>query len=61
MERILSKLLSIGTRAAGAIRLASDQRTNSVLASGSREQLAEVEALLNRLDTPEGGKAPVKK
>jgi type II secretory pathway component GspD/PulD (secretin) len=61
MERILAKLFPTGGRAGAGLRIASDDRTNSVLVSGPREQLDEVEALLNRLDTPEGGKAPAKK
>lgn len=70
MERILSKLFPTGgfppgvVRAGAFLRIASDARTNSVLASGPREQMDEIEAVLNRLDTPEGAegvKTPTKK
>jgi type II secretory pathway component GspD/PulD (secretin) len=60
MERLLSKLFP-GGRAGGGLRLASDERTNSVLVYGPPTQLDEIEAILTRLDTPEGPKAPVKK
>lgn len=35
------------------IRLTTDHRSNSILASGTREQLLEIEAVLERLDRPE--------
>ncbi len=64
MEQVLAKLFTTGGRFGTTLRIASDPRTNSVLASGPREQLVEIEALLSRLDRMEGGegvKAPTKK
>jgi hypothetical protein len=59
MERMLAKMFPGGGRA--GLRIASDERTNSILASGTPTQLDEIEAVLNRLDTPDGGKAPPRK
>ena len=57
MERTLAKLFQgRGT----TLRIASDERTNSLLASGSATQLDEIEAILSKLDTPDGAKAPRK-
>jgi hypothetical protein len=61
MERLLAKLFPGGGRAGGGLRLASDERTNSVLVYGPPTQLDEIEAILTRLDTPEGVMAPGKK
>jgi hypothetical protein len=57
VERILSKLFQAGGRAGANLRFASDERTNSLLVSGPSSQLDEIEAVLNRLDTPDGAKA----
>jgi hypothetical protein len=59
MERTLSKMFQGGGRA--GLRFASDERTNSVLAYGTPTQLDEIEAVLNRLDTPDEGKVPARK
>jgi hypothetical protein len=59
MERTLAKMFQGGGRA--GLRIASDERTNSVLVSGAPTQLDEVEAVLNRLDTPDGAKPPPRK
>jgi hypothetical protein len=59
MERTLSKMFQGGGRT--GLRFASDERTNSVLAYGTPTQLDEIEAVLNRLDTPDGEKTPARK
>jgi hypothetical protein len=63
MERTLSKILQAGGREGGGPRLAlaSDERTNSLLARAAPAQLQEIEALLSRLDTPDGEKTPARK
>jgi hypothetical protein len=51
-EAVLSKVLLAGGGGEG-LRLASDPRTNSVVAQGAAARLQEVEALLAQLDTPD--------
>ena len=43
----------LGDKDSQAMRITSDPRTNSLLASGSREQLEMIEAVLARLDLPD--------
>jgi type II secretory pathway component GspD/PulD (secretin) len=59
-EKVLSKVLLVGGGGEG-LRLASDPRTNSVVAHGPAARLQEVEALLMRLDTPDERKPPAEK
>jgi type II secretory pathway component GspD/PulD (secretin) len=61
MERLLAKMFAGGGRADGGLRIASYEPTNSVIVWGTPPQMEAIEALLNRLDTPEGGKAPPRK
>jgi len=57
MERLVFKLFQAG----GGLRLASEGRTNTLVVSGPAAELAEIEAVLNRLDTPEGAEGPRQK